>query len=472
MWGVPIIALLCLDCGQAYYDPKWAHSIVDRFASHPRGADYWFEAPLEEIKPQGLICPNCGGKHWEKEQEILDVWFDSGTSFAAVVEQRPECQYPADLYLEGTDQHRGWFHSSLLASIGTRDQAPYKAVLTHGFVVDGQGRKMSKSVGNVIAPQEIIEKYGAEILRMWVASENYQEDLRISKDILAQLVDAYRRIRNTCRFILGNLVDFDPSQDALDLDQVLSFDRYALSLIHSRHQRMQAAYARYEFHKVYHLLHHMCVTDLSAFYLDIIKERLYVSAPDSRERRSAQTVLHRVLQLLLRDMAPFLSFTAEEVFQHLPDRMRPDLPSVFTLPPAEIESEVLSIDEQGLWDTVFALREEAAKAIEPLRKEGSIGHPLTAALTIYAPEDLLAQLRPVQDGLREIFIVSQLELAPFAAVPSKVSYRSSTFTDLAIQVSQARGGKCPRCWVFSQKIGADPKHPDVCPRCAQVLRQI
>ena len=469
MWGVPIIALLCQGCGEAYYDADWVHSIVDRFATHERGADYWFEAPLDEIMPAGLRCPACGECHWQKEEDILDVWFDSGTSFAAVVEQRPECGYPADLYLEGTDQHRGWFHSSLLASVGTRDQAPYKAVLTHGFVVDGQGRKMSKSIGNVVAPQEIMETYGAEILRMWVASENYQEDLRISENILKQLVDAYRRIRNTCRFILGNLADFDPQRDAVPMSEALSFDRFALDLIQTRHERMQQAYSRYEFHKVFHTLHHMCVTDLSAFYLDILKDRLYVSAPNSRERRSAQTVLERILQLLLRDMAPFLSFTAEELFQHLPQCMRPEVPSVFTLAPAQTAENLLSDPERALWDTVCALREEVTKAIEPLRKSGDIGHPLSAAVTIYAPKELYATVAPVADQLREICIVSQAVLDTADQAPQTEMFTSEVFPDLRIRVAPAQGEKCPRCWVFSSAIGAHTEYPEVCPRCSTVL---
>ncbi|MDD2220243.1 MAG: isoleucine--tRNA ligase, partial [Desulfoplanes sp.] len=329
MWGVPIIALLCRDCGQAWFDPSWVNGIVDRFATHPTGADYWFETPLEKIMPKDLVCPHCGGHHWEKEDDILDVWFDSGTSFAAVVEGRKECTFPADLYLEGTDQHRGWFHSSLLASVGTRGRAPYKSVLTHGFVVDGKGHKMSKSVGNVIAPEEIIKKYGAEILRLWVAASNYQEDLRISDEILRRLVDAYRRLRNTCRYILGNLNDFNPATDMVEPANMLPLDRYALDLVAQAHEVMQKAYEEFEFHKIYHTLHNLCATDLGAFYLDIIKDRLYVSATKGIKRRSAQTALYRILLVLLENMAPILSFTAEEVYQDMPETMRSEAKTVF-----------------------------------------------------------------------------------------------------------------------------------------------
>jgi len=265
-WGVPIMALLCEDCGEAWNDPNWMRDICDRFAKHPTGCDYWYEAELSEIVPEGLACPHCGGNHWKRETDILDVWFDSGTSFAAVLEQRPELAYPADLYLEGSDQHRGWFHSSLLVSEGTRQRAPYKAVLTHGYVVDGEGRKMSKSIGNVIAPQELIEKFGAEIVRLWVSSVEYREDIRISDEILGRLVDAYRRIRNTCRFILGNLEGLG-KDDLLPLNELMPLDRFAIDAAARVHDRVQQAYMDFDFHKVYHTLHNYCVTDLSSMYL-------------------------------------------------------------------------------------------------------------------------------------------------------------------------------------------------------------
>ena len=283
-WGVPIVALLCESCGREWHDPAWNRDMADRFARHPTGCDYWFEAPLLEIVPEGLACPSWGGKRWKRETDILDVWFDSGTSFAAVLEQRPECRFPADLYLEGSDQHRGWFHSSLLAAMGTRGTPPYRAVLTHGYVVDGEGKKMSKSVGNVVAPDEVIAKYGAEILRLWVASVDYREDIRMSEEILKRQVDAYRRIRNTCRYLLGNLYDFDRAFALADAD-LDPLDRYALDVVAKAHLEVQEAYAQYEFHKVFHTLHNLCVTDLSAFYLDVIKDRLYASVPDSAARR-------------------------------------------------------------------------------------------------------------------------------------------------------------------------------------------
>jgi isoleucyl-tRNA synthetase len=467
-WGVPIIALLCADCGQAFYDPEWVQGIVDRFASHPHGADYWFEAPLSEIVPQGLQCPECSGQNWEKETDILDVWFDSGTSYAAVLEKREECSFPADMYLEGSDQHRGWFHSSLLASVGTRDVPPYRSVLTHGFVVDGEGKKMSKSVGNVIAPQDIMDRYGAEILRMWVASENYQEDLRISETILKQLVDNYRRIRNTCRFLLGNLHDFDPRENAVSSPDLLPLDRYVLDLARERHARITRAYHQYELHKVFHSLHTMCATDLSAFYLDVLKDRLYVSAPDSRERRSAQTALHTLLCLLLWDMAPILSFTAEEAYQHLPGVDLDSYPTIFTYPFALQDKAFMSVEERGTWDRLLTVRAEVTRAIEPERKSGNIGHSLDVSLHLYAQDDLLSELKANCSFLQELFIVSEVHVQKAEDAPEG-AFASQELPGLKICVHRAKGGKCARCWTFSQDLGQDEHHLDICPRCSQVI---
>ena len=468
MWGVPIIALLCADCGDAYFDGDWAHGIVDRFATHPTGADYWFEAPLSEVVPEGLTCPKCGGTHWEKEDDILDVWFDSGTSFAAVVEGRPECSFPADLYLEGTDQHRGWFHSSLLASIGTRGVPPYRTVLTHGFVLDGQGRKMSKSIGNVVAPQEIIEKHGAEVLRLWVASENYQEDLRISDEILGRLVDAYRKIRNTCRFIIGNLSDFNPATDMVATSDMLPLDRYALNMVRGRHQTIQAAYESFEFHKVYHTLHNLCTTDLSSYYLDIIKDRAYVNGATSRERRSVQTALHHILLMIMGDMAPILSFTAEEIFQHLPEAMRPAGSTVFAMRVPEIEGALLTEEEEATWNLVFAVRGDVTRAIEPLRQSKALGHSLDARVTLHATGEAHTRLAGVASDLRDVFIVSQ---AAITAEPAPAEAIQGEVADVSVVIAKAKGEKCARCWIYDENLGTDPDHPQACPRCTKVLKE-
>ncbi len=466
-WGVPIVALICKGCDEAYTDPDWIFSVVDRFATHERGCDYWFEAPIEEVVPAGLTCPHCGGTHWEKEDDILDVWFDSGTSFAAVVEQRPECVYPADLYLEGTDQHRGWFHSSLLASVGTRGRAPYKAVLTHGYVVDGEGRKMSKSLGNVIAPQEIIDKNGAEILRMWVSAVNYQDDVRISDDILNRLVDGYRRVRNTCRFLLGNLSDFSPDK-AVPFAEMGALDRYALDVVRRAHERVMEAYSSFQFHRVFHTLLDLCVTDLSAFYLDITKDRLYTAGKDSKARRSAQTVLHKALMVLMCDMAPILSFTAEEVFKHMPEAIKPAGVTVFEQRFAFAPEERLDEAERARFESFIALRDEVNRAIEPMRKAGEIGHSLDTAVTVHVPSATAEALAASGLDMREFLIVSKVDVQPGDAPEG--AFRSAEAPEgVAVSVAKAGGEKCERCWVYSEELGSDPAHPRACPRCTSVL---
>lgn len=467
-WGVPIIALICQDCEQAYYAPDWVQTIVDRFAAHENGADYWFEVDLKEILPPGLRCSHCQGTNWRKETDILDVWFDSGTSYAAVLEQRPECRYPADMYLEGSDQHRGWFHSSLLASTGTRDQPPYRTVLTHGFVVDGQGKKMSKSIGNVVAPQDIIDRYGAEILRMWVASENYQEDLRISEEILKQLVDNYRRIRNTCRYLLGNIADFDPNAHGVPLEALHPLDRYVLDLARQKHEAVFSHFENYDLHKVFYTLHNFCVNELSAFYLDILKDRLYVSATNSQQRRSAQTALARILLLLIKDLSPILSFTAEEVFQNLPESLRNQANSVLACAFPALDGNLITAKEKELWDFLLLVRSEVTRAIEPVRKQGTIGHSLDVLLTLGGDQETMDKLLSVQEYLQDFFIVSQLELAP-AGTDLEQHFMSQEIPGLQIQVTRAAGDKCARCWTYSQDLGRNPDHPEICPRCSQVL---
>ncbi|MFP4392970.1 MAG: isoleucine--tRNA ligase [Desulfohalobiaceae bacterium] len=469
-WGVPIIALLCTDCGQAYFDSQWVMEIVRRFQEHENGADYWFQAPLQEILPQELQCPNCQSKNWQKETNILDVWFDSGTSYAAVLEKRPECAFPADMYLEGSDQHRGWFHSSLLASIGTRGQAPYRTVLTHGFVVDGQGKKMSKSVGNVVAPQDIMDRYGAEILRIWVASENYQEDMRISEKILKQLVDNYRRIRNTCRFILGNLWDFQPASHAMPVQEMLPLDRYILQIMQDKHENILENYRKYELHKVFHTIHNLCVNELSSFYLDVIKDRLYVSAVMSKQRRSAQNALQEILTLLLYDMAPILSFTAEEAYQHLSQAHDETAKSIFSNPGRLKQKRAMQPEEQKLWDKILTLRNEANKALEPARKASIIGHPLDAHLDLYLPDSLGQELESFAPELREVCLVSSLKLHSAEQIPGD-AFQSQEMPGLGIRVSPAPGEKCPRCWNFSTQLGQNPAQPELCPRCTEVMQQ-
>ncbi|MEG2171693.1 MAG: isoleucine--tRNA ligase [Desulfovibrionaceae bacterium] len=468
-WGVPILALLCERCGESWNDPAWMREMADRFAQNATGCDYWYQASLEDIVPAGLVCPHCGGTHWKRESDILDVWFDSGTSFAAVLEQRPECGFPADLYLEGSDQHRGWFHSSLLVSVGTRQRAPYKTVLTHGYVVDGEGRKMSKSIGNVIAPQQLIDKFGAEILRLWVSSVEYREDIRISDEILNRLVDAYRRIRNTCRYLLGTISDLTPVR-CVPLEQMESLDRYALDVAAKAHARIQEAYQEYEFHKVFHTLHNLCITDLSSVYLDILKDRVYASGKDSQARRSAQTAVWHILMLLVRDMAPVLSFTAEEVYVHVPTALKDSaVRTVFALPEAQVEALALPENQRALWQVLLQVRAAVTRVIEPLRKDGVIGHSLDTRVTLFMEDSLREQCAALHTDLRAFCIVSQLVVKPMAEKNAR-AIDAEDVAGLAIDVEKAQGAKCERCWIYSTELGTDAEHPTLCPRCTAVIR--
>ena len=458
-WGVPIVAFICRNCEELLVQENLIEFVARLFEDG--GADLWFTLPARDLLPPGTRCPKCGGEDFEKETDILDVWFDSGVSYAAVCEKRPNLRSPADMYLEGSDQHRGWFHSSLLASVGTRGTAPFETVLTHGFVVDGDGRKMSKSLGNVVAPEEVIERYGAEILRLWVAAEDYRDDIRISEEILARLSEAYRRIRNTCRFLLGNLSDFDPSRDAVSPDQLLDLDRWILSRLQKLIARLREAYETYEFHMVFHSLHNFCTVDLSSLYFDILKDRLYTSPPRSLHRRAAQTALYKILDALVRLMAPILSFTAEEVWQLLPGASLLS-PSVH-LPPYP-EGEDKSIDEklEERFDLLLKIRTEVSRALEEARKKKLIGNSLEASVALSAPPQTLTFLRNHQEILKDLFIVSQVELvesAPPGASPGQ------DHEGLHILISRAPGQKCERCWMYDPKVGEDSQHPSICPRC-------
>ncbi len=469
-WGVPILALLCEDCGEAWNDAEWVKEISRRFAEHPTGCDYWFETDLKDIVPEGLTCPHCGGSHWKKETDILDVWFDSGTTWAAVLKERPELSFPADLYLEGSDQHRGWFHSSLLAALGTEGVPPYRNVLTHGYVVDGRGFKMSKSVGNVIAPQEIIARYGADLVRLWASSVEYRDDVRLSEDIIARLVDAYRRIRNTCRYILGCVDRLTPA-DLLPLEELLPLDRAAVSTAALTHAAVQEAYLSYDFHKVYHILHEYCVTDLSVLCIDVLKDRVYCSSRTSRAYRSAVTALWRILEVLVRDLAPVLSFTAEEIYQSFPAALKGGEVTVFALPPMACEGWVLPEALRADWKTLQDLRGAVTRAIEPLRRDGQVGHALDTDVHLYAGPDLMACLDRVGADLREWCLVSRLHVEPLDKAPAE-ALRDPEMPDLALTVARATGDKCPRCWMYADVLGSDPAHPDLCPRCAAVMTEL
>jgi len=463
-WGVPITMFSCEKCNTLLINQDIIKHIHNLFAEH--GADIWFEKEAKELLPKGVKCESCENTTFIKETDILDVWFDSGISHAAVLEARPYLKWPADLYLEGSDQHRGWFHSSLLTAVGTRNSAPYKSVLTHGFVVDADGKKQSKSLGNTIAPSEVIKKYGAEILRLWVSASDYRDDIRISDNILKQLSDAYRRIRNTCRFMLGNLFDFDPSKDSVPYESMLEIDRFALHKLQLLIEKAITAYETYEFHIIYHSLYNYCTLDLSAFYLDILKDRLYTSSPGSTERKSAQTVLYILLETITRLMAPILPFTSEEIWNYIPNNKNENI--CFQQMP-EVNNDWEDSDLSEKWECLLDVRGEVTKALEEARTQKIIGHPLDAAVTISITgnDDLHNSLKPYADDLRSIFIVSKAILVKDEALSD--AYMSEELKGLSIRIETAPGTKCERCWTYETSVGANTDHPAICSRCLTVL---
>jgi len=469
-WGVPLTVLTCEGCGEVLKDKAVADKIVSIFAEE--GADAWFKYEASHFTGDKCCCKECGGTTFLKETDILDVWFDSGVSYAAVLEEREELQAPADLYLEGSDQHRGWFQSSLLASVGTRGTPPYKGVLTHGFVVDGQGKKMSKSVGNVIAPEEIIKKYGAEILRLWVSSEDYRDDIKISDEILKQLSDAYRKIRNTMRFFLGNLYDFDPSADRVGYKDMEEIDRWALHQFELLKRKATKAYADFEFHIVFHGLHQFCGVTMSALYLDIIKDRLYTAIPGSLERKAAQTVLYDILSGLLCVMAPVMNFTAAEAWEHLPqasDGRQRKAHEVFLQEFPKENEEAVDPELDKKWKRLLEVRSEITKALEGARRDKVIGHPLEAKVMVKATGSLAEFLADKWDTLQMISIVS--ELSQSDALEGDI-FTSEELPELEVSVLPASGEKCERCWLRSETVGDDDGHPELCSRCTTVVGQL
>ncbi len=465
-WGVPIPAFYCQNCNNWIITGEIIRHLESLILD--QGTDVWFSSSEEQLLPPGTICPHCQGTRFRKETDILDVWFDSGVSYAGVLEARPYLRAPADLYLEGSDQHRGWFHSSLLAAVGTRGEAPYEAVLTHGFVVDGQGKKMSKSLGNVIYPEEVIKKWGAEILRLWVSAEDYRDDIRISQNILQQLTEAYRRIRNTCRFLLGNVYDFQSSVDEVPINALEELDRWALLQLQKVITRVRRAYEQYDFHVVYHTLYQFCTNELSAFYLDILKDRLYTSAPKSQERRSAQTTMMIVLKALVGLMAPILSFTADEVWSCLPTEAK-ETESVHLTQFPVFDPPLIDESMDQRWKILLDLRSEVTKALEQARRLQVIGHPLDARVILHLPDSLIASINPYAEFLPTLFIVSQVELSPEMGSPK--GFASSEFPGLIIEIDKALGEKCERCWNFRTEVGRFSNHPTLCSRCHQAIEE-
>jgi len=464
VWGVPIVAFYCEGCGELLLDERVIEHVAGLFAEG-RGIEEWYLRSEAELLPAGTRCAKCGGERFRKETDILDVWFDSGCSHAAVLEMRPELHWPAELYLEGSDQHRGWFHSSLLEAMSTRGAPPYKAVLTCGFVVDGEGRKMAKSGDNALPPEALLPKYGAEVLRLWVASENYTEDVRVSTEILDRLADAYRRIRNTFRFLLGNVSDFDPRRDRQSYARLDEVDRFVLDRLARLIDRVTRAYEEYEFHTVFHSIHNFCAVDLSALYLDVVKDRLYTSAPNDPRRRAAQTACYDVFAALARLMAPVLTFTAEEAWKYLPGT---HAESVHLERFPEVPLEWLDDTLKRDWDRLLEVRREVAKALELARARKLIGSGLEASVRITsAPEDLPALLGAKKALLQTLCIVSRVEVGPGSA--GARHYESQEIPGLVIDVDRAPGEKCERCWTRSPAVGQNAAHPTLCDRCVAVV---
>lgn len=462
-WGVPIPILYCGDCQKPLVNPETIAKIAGIFRSE--GSDSWYSRPASDFVPEGMVCPDCQCREFTAEKDIMDVWFDSGVSHAAVCEEREYLHWPADIYLEGADQYRGWFQSSLLTSVASKGTAPYKTVISHGWVVDAKGEKMSKSLGNGILPGEIVKENGADILRLWVASADYHADIRISKDILKQLSEVYRKIRNTARFILGNLGDFNPDKDSVDVSKLEPIDRWAMMRLDGLIATVRDAYDHFEFHKVTHGIQNFCVVDMSNFYLDVLKDRLYVESAESETRRAAQTVIYKVLDAMTRMLTPILAFTAEEIWQHMPHAKADEREAaVFNDMPSP---SGLAHDEQFLakWERIHAIREDVQKILEEARNAKLIGASLEAKVILHCEGELYSFIQKMQDGLPSVLIVSQLEI-----IEGKGGQTVGEQTGLGITVVRAGGEKCERCWTFSNTVGSDDTHRTLCARCAHIVK--
>ncbi len=461
IWGVPIALFLCKKCNQPLQAPDVYARVVELFQQH--GGDAWYDGTAEKVLPTDAKCATagCGGTEFRRETDILDVWIDSGTSWAAVLETQPELRFPCDLYTEGGDQHRGWFHSSLLFSVGLRDIAPYKVVATSGWTLDEQGRAFSKSLGNGVDPVDVAKRLGGEIVRLWVASVDFREDVSASENLMQRVADNYRNVRNTFRFLLGNLHDFDPAQNAVAWEKLEPLDRYMLARTRELTTKILAWYEQFEFHRIYHAVNEFANVDLSALYLDVLKDRLYTFAPNNPARRAAQTVLWKITDALARLLAPILSFLADEVWQHLPAGAKRDASVHTTLFPAPDDlapsgQEALLAD----WAKLLAIRDVALSSLEEARKEKRIGKALEAKLTLELPAEPFKVARRYESSLKELLNVSQVELV------------GSSGGEIRAVTADADGAKCTRCWNYRTDIGVDPRWPTVCGRCAGALDEI
>jgi isoleucyl-tRNA synthetase len=461
-WGVPIPVFFAED-GEAIITDETIDHVSNLFRQH--GSNIWFEREAKDLLPEGFVHPGSPGGKFTKETDIMDVWFDSGSSHQSVLEERDDLQRPADLYLEGSDQYRGWFNSSLSTSVAVTGKAPYKGVLSHGFVLDGEGRKMSKSIGNVVIPAKVMDQLGADILRLWVASVDYQSDVRVSDAILKQVAEVYRKIRNTFRFLLGNLSDFNPATDAVSYENLREVDQYMIVKLNNLIKNVRGAYENYEFAGIYHAINNFCTLDLSAFYLDFAKDVLYIEAKNHPDRRAIQTVLYESLMALTKLVSPILSHTADEVWEYVPSALEESVQ--LTDMPEYVEYE----NAKGLlekWNSFLNLRDDVLKALEEARNEKIIGKSLTAKVTLYVNEKTKTLLESIDENLMQLFIVSGFEVAgTYDQAPDNAVKLETS----AIVISKAEGETCERCWVVTQEVGKVEEYPTLCPRCADVIKE-
>ncbi len=453
IWGVPIPLFYCEGCGEAIINEQTTEQVASIFRKE--GSDAWWAKSVKELLPKDFVCPKCENTSFTKEKDIMDVWFDSGVSHAAVLQQREELSWPADLYLEGSDQHRGWFQSSLSTSAAAYNQAPFKSVLTHGFVVDGEGKKMSKSLGNVMEPAKIIQRYGADILRMWVASSEYRADIRVSQDILKQLSDAYRRIRNTARFILGNISDFNPSVDGIRYENLTDIDQWVLHNLFVLSENVRQAYNKFEFHTVYHRIYQFCSVDLGGFYLDVLKDRLYCDSPAGVNRRSSQTAMHLVLVELVKLLAPMMVFTADEIWQYLPEAN--NIESVHLARWEQLPDVYYNVAIEKKWASVLEVRHLVTKALEEARGNKRLGSSNDATVTIIGDRESIDKLQPFADSLAMLYIVSDVRLITKDRVG-----------EISVEVELAETEKCERCWRRVDNI-IEKEQGHICKRCHTVI---
>ena len=465
-WGVPIPAFYCEGCGEVLMTAETCRHVRDFFAEN--GADAWFTTEAKDLLPAGAACPSCGGGDFRKENDIFDVWFESGSSHRSVLRAHPQLDYPCELYLEGSDQHRGWFQLSLLTAVASEGEAPFRAVVTHGFVVDEKGEKMSKSLGNLIMAEDAVKKFGADVVRLWLSSVDYRNDINVSMGLIQRMGDAYRRVRNTFRYLLGNLAGFNPETDAVAPGDMLELDRWALSELQHLVECVTKAYEEYQFHRVYHEVHNFCAVEMSAFYLDVLKDRLYCEAPKSVERRSAQTAMHHILNVLVKLVAPVLVHTAHEVWAHV--EHREDLDSVHLALWPEVDEQLIDAQLDTRFARLMKVRDEVAREIEKMRTGKTVGSSLEVTVALHTDdEELRGFLESFGAELSTYLLTS--DVAVLAEMPEG-AVQGAEMQTLYVRTSKSEHPKCVRCWNFRQSVGQNAEHPALCQRCAEVVSKL